>query len=132
MLAAGQPHRVIIKQSDKCFILALEKYGAGLPFYRGIGFRLMCNLSEEILDSGTCISCRMNTYLFWRVLAGSVIISFAAYSSLAGNGRFMPGFWIIAIAAVFIGILIPSILEDESDLISFLKKTLNASDFGPR
>ncbi|MBN1568537.1 MAG: hypothetical protein JXA73_11880 [Acidobacteria bacterium] len=128
MLAVGQPHRVIIKQSDDCFVLALEKYGAKLPFYRGIGFKLMCNLSEEIQKSGTRVSCRMNTYLFWRVLACSVFILFAAYSSFAGSGSFKPGLWIIVLAAVFIGILMPSFLEDGADLISFLKKTHNASE----
>jgi len=129
MLAVGQPHRVIMKQGDRCYVLALEKYGAiNLPFYRGIGFRLACNLSEETRDSGTRISCRFNTYLLLRVLACSLFISFAALASFGGTGRFMPGFWIIALAAVFIGLLMPSFLDDRSDLISFLKKALNASE----
>lgn len=132
MFAIGQPHRVIIKHSDQCLILALKKFGmVSFPFYRGIGFRLACNLFEETRDSGTRIVCRLDTYLLWRVLACSAFIVVAASASLLGTGRFQPGFWVLALVAVFIGLIMPSFLNDGADLVSFLKKVLKASAVNP-
>jgi hypothetical protein len=133
MVSIGRQDRVIARYGDKYIVLAIERYKASFPFYRGIGFRLACNLSEEIGCSGTRIVCRLNNYLLWRVLAISVFILLMAFNSLRGTGRFPLGFWLGSIAVVFIGLLMPSFLDldDRADMVSFLIKTLNASEVKP-
>ncbi len=117
--------RVIGRHDDNRFVLALEKRDRVFSRHRGIGFRLICQLSEEIGCSGTQIICCLNSYLLWRLLVCLAFLCFVAFCSF----RIGIICWFFLLPAIFILLVNPA--DDEAELVSFLKTTLKTSEIKP-
>jgi hypothetical protein len=124
--------RIISKQRAQELILAIERYGLG-NYKRGIGFKLVCQISEEIGHPGTRLVCRLNDGMTLRAMVCAVLIFIMAVVVYERTGYFPPAFWFFSLVFIFMGLVMPFLLwdDDEADLIAFLIKTLNVSGLKP-
>ena len=127
----GSQKRIVAKQIDNKIVLAILRYGYQ-THKRGIGFRLISTLSEEVGSSGTRLHCYLQNGLVWRASGTAAIVMFMAFLIYKRTGHLIsvPGFWFFSLFFVFLGVVMPSLLwaDDGPVLITFLKRTLDAYD----